>query len=93
MAGGGPADEDVANMERPFLHDQLGEHAAAFVHRSFQAGADGRTVRIGFQIVQFGDREQSFQQLVETDAVSALVFTTSTSPPHSVGSRPAVANC
>ena len=44
-AVGRAADDGVADLERAVLHEQLGDHAAAFVHLGLQAGADGRRGR------------------------------------------------
>ena len=63
------------------------------MHFGFEAGAAGGAVGVGLVFVQFGHRQQRFQQRVDAFARHALVLTTSVSPPHSLGSKPAVPNC
>ena len=64
-AVGRTADDDVADFHRAVLDQQLSHHAAIFVHLALQAGAIGRAARVGLVIVQFGDRQQRFQQIVD----------------------------
>ena len=68
-AVGPAADDDVAGPERAVLHDQLGDHAAVFVHLGLQAGAAGRAVGVGLVLVQFGHGEQGHDQVVHARAL------------------------
>ena len=63
------ADDDVAHAQRAVLHEHLGDDAAIGFLLCFEAGADGRPVRIGLVFVQLGHGEQRFQQLVDAGAL------------------------
>ena len=59
------ADDDVADVERALLDEELGDHAASFVQLGFQAGAEGRAIGIGLVLVQFGHGQQRVEQFVD----------------------------
>ncbi len=59
----GAADDDLADAEGPLLDQHGRHHAPALGERGLQAGALGRPVRVGLELVQFGDGLERQEQL------------------------------
>ena len=57
------ADDDVADVQGSLLDQHGRQHAPALGERGFQAGAGGRAVGIGLELVQFGDGLERGQQV------------------------------
>ena len=50
-------------MEGSLLHQHGGDHAAALGERGLQAGAAGRAVGVGLELVEVGDGLERGQQV------------------------------
>ena len=59
------ADEVVADAQRAVAHQHGGHRAAAAVELGFEHRADGRTRRVGLQVLHVGHQQNHFEQQIE----------------------------
>jgi hypothetical protein len=57
------ADNRITNPQRPLLHEQAGNDAAALMQRGIKADAGSQTIRIGTKVVQLRNRQQHVEQI------------------------------
>jgi hypothetical protein len=65
VAGGLAADDRIADPQRALLDEEAGHDAAALVDRCVEADAGGATIGIGAEVMQFGDRQQRVEQMID----------------------------
>lgn len=81
---GRTADHGVANPQRTILNQYRGDRAAPFIEFCLDNNAAGIAIRIGLQLFHFGNQQNIFQQIIDTqlllgrhgnhDGVTAVFF-------------------
>ena len=65
MAARLTADDRIAHPQRALLHEEARHHAATLVNRGIETDARRLAFGVGPQVVQFGDREQRVEELID----------------------------
>ena len=59
--------QDIAHAKCSVLNNHFGDNTSACFLLSFQAGTQGQSIWIGLVLVEFGNCEHGFQQLIQAE--------------------------